>query len=107
LQSRGSDPAERWRQHLVIIRSVILQNATQLRLVERHQVIERFAPDRTDEALDVAVLARRARTIASAGVNISTAEVKSAGNLTIACGHPFRRSWMIADPHCATAMCVG
>jgi len=41
---------------LVVIADVILQNATQLRFVEHHQVVERFAPDRADEALDVAVL---------------------------------------------------
>jgi hypothetical protein len=35
-----------------------LQNATQVRFVEHDQVIKRFAPDRADEALDVAVLPR-------------------------------------------------
>jgi hypothetical protein len=46
------------RSDLVVIRSVILKNATQLRFVEHHQVIERFAPDRADEAFNVAVLPR-------------------------------------------------
>jgi hypothetical protein len=46
------------RPDLVVIGSVILQNATQLRFVEHDQVIEAFPPDRADEALDVAVLPR-------------------------------------------------
>ena len=46
------------RADLVVIGSVILQNVTQLRFVEHYQVIERFAPDRGDETLDVAVLPR-------------------------------------------------
>ena len=33
-------------------------NAMQLRFVEHEQVIEAFAPNRSDEALDVAVLPR-------------------------------------------------
>src|ERR1700688_3540550 len=66
------------RPELVVIGSVILQNVTQLRFVEHDQVIEAFAPDRADEALDVAVLPRRAR-----------------------------RGRMIADPHCPNAMGVG
>ena len=45
---------------LVVIGSVIPQNATQLRFVEHDQVIEAFAPNRADEALTVAVLPRRA-----------------------------------------------
>ena len=40
----------------VVIGSVVLQNATQVRFVEHHQVIEAFPPDRSDEALDVAVV---------------------------------------------------
>jgi hypothetical protein len=44
--------------NLVVIGSVTLQNATQLHFVEHRQVIERFAPDRADLALDVAVLPR-------------------------------------------------
>src|SRR6202040_630718 len=66
------------RPDLVVIGSVIPQNATQLRSVEHYQVIEAFPPDRADEALDVAVLPRRAR-----------------------------RRRMITDPHCPNAMCVG
>ena len=46
------------RPDLVVIGSVILQNATQMRFVERDQVIEAFATNRADEALDVAVLPR-------------------------------------------------
>jgi hypothetical protein len=46
------------RPDLVVIGSVIPQNATQLRFVEHDQVIEAFPPDRADEALDVAVLPR-------------------------------------------------
>ena len=42
----------------IVIGSVILQNATQLRFVEHDEVIERFAPNRADETLDVAVLPR-------------------------------------------------
>jgi hypothetical protein len=42
--------------NLIAIGSAIPQNATQLRFVEDDQVIEAFAPDRADEALDVAVL---------------------------------------------------
>jgi hypothetical protein len=38
--------------------SVLPQNATQLRFVEHDQVIEAFAPNRSDEAFDVAVLPR-------------------------------------------------
>ena len=48
------------RPDLLVIGSVILQNATQLRFVENYQVIEAFAPNRADEALDVAVLPWRA-----------------------------------------------
>jgi hypothetical protein len=43
---------------LIVVRSVILQNAMQLRFVEHDQVLEAFPPDRADEALDVAVLPR-------------------------------------------------
>jgi hypothetical protein len=39
------------RADLVVIRRVILQHGTQLRFVEHDQVIERFAPNRADEAL--------------------------------------------------------
>src|SRR5712691_6941032 len=66
------------RPDLVVTGSVIPQNATQLRFVEHDQVIEAFASNRSDEALDVAVLPRCAR-----------------------------RGRMIADPHCPNAMGVG
>ena len=46
------------RPNLVVIGSVILQNATQMRFVEHDQVIKAFATNRADEALDVAVLPR-------------------------------------------------
>jgi hypothetical protein len=62
------------RADLVVIGSVIFQNATQLRLVEHDQMIESFAPNRSDEPLDEAVLPRRAR-----------------------CGR------VIPDPHCTNA----
>ena len=45
----------------VVVRGVRLENAAQIRLAEHDQVIEAFAPDRADEALDVAVLPRRTR----------------------------------------------
>ena len=41
---------------LVVIGSVVLQDTTQLRLVEHDQVIEALAPDRSDEAFDTAIL---------------------------------------------------
>jgi hypothetical protein len=40
----------------VVVQSVGLENAAQVRLAEHDQVIEAFAPDRADEPLDVAVL---------------------------------------------------
>jgi len=43
---------------LVVIGSVILENATQVRFVEHDEVVESFAPNRSDEALDVAALPR-------------------------------------------------
>jgi hypothetical protein len=46
------------RPDLIVIASVIPQNAAQLRFIEHNQVIEAFAPNRADEALDVAVLPR-------------------------------------------------
>jgi hypothetical protein len=46
------------RPDLVVVGSVILQSATQVRFVEHDQVIEAFGPNRADEALDVAVLPR-------------------------------------------------
>jgi len=39
---------------LVVVGSIDLQNATQLRFVEPDQMIESVAPNRSDEALDVA-----------------------------------------------------
>ncbi len=42
----------------IVIGSVILQNATQLRFAEHDEVVEAFAPNRFDESLDVAVLPR-------------------------------------------------
>jgi len=41
---------------LVVISRIIVQHAPQLRFVEHQQVIEVFAPNRADEALDVAVV---------------------------------------------------
>jgi hypothetical protein len=41
------------RQDLVVLG---IQNATQMRFVEHDQVIEAFAPNRADEALDVTIL---------------------------------------------------
>jgi hypothetical protein len=38
------------------VRGIIFQHATQLGLVEHDQAIESFAPERTDEALDLAVV---------------------------------------------------
>ena len=48
------------RPNPVVIGRVVLQNATQLRFVEHDQVIKALTPNRSDEALDVAVLPRRA-----------------------------------------------
>jgi hypothetical protein len=47
------------RPELIVIRSLILQNVAQLRFVEHNEVVERFAPDRSHEPLNVAVLPRR------------------------------------------------
>ena len=47
------------RAELVIIGSVFLQHATQLRFVEHDEVIEAFASKRADEMLDITVLPRR------------------------------------------------
>jgi len=62
---------------LIEISGVILQHAAQLRFVEHDQVIESFAPNRADEALDVTLLPWRAW-----------------------------RGRMIADPHCTNAASV-
>jgi hypothetical protein len=42
----------------IVIRSVSLQDTAQVRFAEHDEVVERFAPNRADEALDVAVLPR-------------------------------------------------
>src|SRR5258708_4061427 len=71
----GGTPSQReMGADVVVIGSVIFQNATQLRLVEHDEMIETFAPNRFDEPLDEAVLPRRAR-----------------------CGR------VIPDPHCTNA----
>src|ERR1019366_1793626 len=59
---------------LIVVRSISLQDAAQVRLAEHDEVVERFATHRSDEPLNVAVLPRRAW-----------------------CGR------MIADPHCTNA----
>ena len=46
---------------LIVIGSVLLEHATQMGFVEYDQVVEGFASNRADEALDVAVLPGRAR----------------------------------------------
>ena len=66
------------RPDLVVVGSVVLQNPTQLRFVEHDQVIEDFAPNRSDEPFDVAILPWRAG-----------------------------RGRMIADPNCPNAMSIG
>ena len=45
---------------LIVIRSVSLQHAAQVRFAEHDEVVERFATDRSDEPLNVPVLPRRA-----------------------------------------------
>jgi hypothetical protein len=45
---------------LIVIRSVSLQDTAPVRLAEHDEVVERFATDRSDGPLDVAVLPRRA-----------------------------------------------
>src|SRR5882672_1821166 len=54
----------------VVVRRVSLEDVAQVRLAEHDQVVERFATDRSDQPLNVAVLPRRTR-----------------------------RSWVIPDPH--------
>ena len=44
------------RADLVVIGSILLEHATQMGFVEHDQVVEGFASNRADEALDVAVL---------------------------------------------------
>ena len=41
---------------LIVVRSVSLQDTAQVRLAEHDEVVERFAPDRSDKPLNVAVL---------------------------------------------------
>ncbi len=43
---------------LIIVRSVSLQDTAQERFAEHDEEVERFAPDRSDEPLNVAVLPR-------------------------------------------------
>src|ERR1700693_3252713 len=45
---------------LIVIRSVSLKDPAQVRFAEHDEVVERFATERSDEPLDVAVLPRRA-----------------------------------------------
>ena len=46
---------------MVVVGSVFLENATQLRFVEHDQLIKAFAPNRADEAFDVSILPGRSR----------------------------------------------
>lgn len=54
LRSRASLEAET----LVLRQQVIVLSRKSLPFVEHHQVVETFAPDRADEALDVTILPR-------------------------------------------------
>ena len=63
LQVRRILTQREMRPDPVVIGSVIVQNATHLRFVEHDEVIEAFAPNRADEALDVAVVPWRAWSI--------------------------------------------
>lgn len=45
----------------IVIWSVSLQDITQVRFAEHDDVVERFATDRLDEPLDMAILPRRPR----------------------------------------------
>src|SRR5579872_4036794 len=47
--------------NLVVVRGVGLEATTQVRLAKHDQMIGAFAPSRTDNALDVPILPRRAR----------------------------------------------
>src|SRR5271155_1561706 len=49
------------RPDFVVIRGVRFQNAAQVDLAEHNEVVERFAANRSDDALCMAVLPRRAR----------------------------------------------
>jgi hypothetical protein len=44
------------RSDLVVIGTILLEHATQMGFVEHDQVVESFASNRADEALEVAVL---------------------------------------------------
>ena len=52
----GAFLSNEMRADLIVITNVILRHETQLRFVEHDQVIEAFAPNRSDEAFDVAIL---------------------------------------------------
>ena len=56
------------RPDLLVIGSVLLEHATQLRFVEHDEVIEAFAPNRSDKALDVAVLPIGKEAVSLGGV---------------------------------------
>ncbi len=45
----------------VVVRGVRLQHTAQVRLTKHHPVVETFAPNRADEALNVTVLPGRTR----------------------------------------------
>src|SRR6266478_8398373 len=45
---------------LIVVRSVSLQDTAQVRFAEHDEVVERFATDRSNEPLNVAILPRRA-----------------------------------------------
>ena len=47
--------------NFIVIRSVSFQDRAQVRFAEHDEVVERLAPDRSDEPLNVAVLPRRTR----------------------------------------------
>ena len=46
---------------MVVILKVCRQHAAQVTLIEDDDVIETFAADRTDDALDISILLRRSR----------------------------------------------
>src|SRR5271166_5784711 len=49
------------RSDFVVIRGVVLQDVVQVRFAEHHEVVERFAPDRSDKSLNMPLLPRRPR----------------------------------------------
>src|SRR5260370_30108568 len=63
---------------LVVVGGVCFEDAAQMRLTEHNDVVQAFAPDRSDEPLDMSVLPGRVR-----------------------------RNWMITDAHGANASGVG